>query len=97
MNPTPNPGQPHASILTQATAKTLAELGMTLDDETATLLIQAVGGDVRFTVNGTAPTASSGIKIADGNMIQLGRNEAGVAKFITGSSSPKLEIASYQL
>jgi len=94
---TPNPLQAHASISTTGTASTLATLGYSLHAKTATLLVQAVGGDVRMTLNGTNPTASLGIKIADGTSIEIGAIEAGVAKFITGASSPKLEIAAYVL
>lgn len=95
MNRAPNTDQAHASISTTGTASTLATLGYTFDNKTEVLLVQAVGGDVRMTLNGTNPTASLGIKIADGTVIELGRPEAEVAKFITGSSSPKLEIAAY--
>jgi allophanate hydrolase subunit 2 len=94
---TPNPDQAHASLSTTGTASTLATLGYTIHEKTATLLVQAVGGDVRMTLNGTNPTASLGIKIADGTSIELGAIEAGVAKFITGSGTPKLEIAAYIL
>ncbi len=95
MNRVPNPDQAHASISTTGTASTLATLGYTFNARTASILVQAVGGDVRMTLNGTAPTASSGLKIVDGTTIELDLEEAIVAKFITGSSSPKLEIAAY--
>ena len=95
MNNIPNHAQPHASVATTATASTLATLGFTRQMHSALLLVQAVGGDVRFTVNGTDPTASVGLKIADGEFIQINAVEADVAKFITGTGSPKLEIASY--
>jgi allophanate hydrolase subunit 2 len=91
----PNPDQAHASISTTGSAATLATLGYSLNAKSDRLLIQAVGGDVRMTLNGTAPTASLGIKIADGTSIELGSIEAGVARFITGSGTPKLEIAAY--
>lgn len=92
---TPNPGQAHASLSTTGTASTLETLGYTYDDQTDSIIVQAVGGDVRMTVNGTNPTASAGLKIADGMIIVLGINEAQAAKFITGSGTPKLEIAAY--
>lgn len=91
----PNPAQAHASIATTGAAATLAALGFTPHANTDKVLIQAVGGDVRMTLNGTSPTASLGIKIVDGDFIQLGIGEATVAKFITGTSAPKLEIVSY--
>lgn len=91
----PNPDQSHASLSTTGTASTLSTLGYTFDAETDSILVQAVGGDVRMTVNGTNPTASLGLKIADGTMLVLGRAEAERAKFITGSGTPKLEIAAY--
>lgn len=95
MNRIPNPNQAHSSLSTTGTASTLATLGYTYDPATDVLLIQAVGGDVRMTLNGTNPTTSLGLKIADGATIELGVDEAKVAKFITGTSSPKLEIAAY--
>ena len=92
---TPNPEQAHAQLSTTGSASTLSTLGYTFDAETASLIVQAVGGDVRMTVNGTNPTASLGLKLSDGDTISLGRNEAQVAKFITASGTPKLEIAAY--
>jgi allophanate hydrolase subunit 2 len=92
---TPNPDQAHASISTTGVASTLATLGYTAHEDTETLLVQVVGGDVRMTLNGTNPTASLGIKIADGEMIQFSKAEFTVAKFITGAHSPKLEIVGY--
>ena len=94
-NAIPNPDQAHASISTTSTASTLETLGYTFDEQTDSILVQAVGGDVRMTLNGTNPTASLGLKLADGTIFTLGVNEAKVAKFITGASSPKLEIAAY--
>lgn len=91
----PNPDQAHASISTTGTASTLATLGYVQNPATDNVVIQAVGGDVRMTVNGTNPTASLGIKIADGAIVELGEVELLVAKFITASGSPKLEIASF--
>lgn len=95
MNRIPNPNQAHSSLSTTGTASTLATLGYTYHAATDVLLIQAVGGDVRMTLNGTNPTSSLGLKIADGATIELGIEEAKVAKFITGASAPKLEIAAY--
>lgn len=95
MNRIPNPNQAHRSLATTGTASTLATLGYTYNAATDVLLIQAVGGDVRMTLNGTNPTASLGLKIADGATIELGVEEAKVAKFITETGSPKLEICAY--
>jgi hypothetical protein len=91
----PNKSQPHASIALTATASTLSALGYVIHEKTATVIIQSGGGDTRMTINGTNPTALSGIKIEDGEMIQIGLEEAIVAKFIIGSGTPKLEIAAY--
>jgi len=95
MNRVPNPNQAHASLSTTGSAQTLVQLGYVFNEATDSLLIQAVGGDVRMTLNGTNPTASLGIKIVDGATIELDRDEANVANFITGASAPKLEIAAY--
>lgn len=93
----PNPEQPHVSLATTGTASTLATLGYTRDPETVMVAIQAVGGDVRMTVNGNAPTASLGIRLSDGDIVELQEVEIGVARFITASGTPRLEIASYVL
>jgi hypothetical protein len=95
MNRIPNPSQAHSSLSTTGTASTLAQLGFTRHVATDSVLIQSVGGDVRMTLNGTNPTASLGILISDGTAILLDEVEVGAARFITGSGSPKLEIASY--
>lgn len=92
---TPNPEQAHASLSTTGTASSLVALGYTAHEDTESVLIQVVGGDARMTLNGTDPTASLGLKIGDGEMIQLSQPEFLVAKFITGSGSPKLEIVGY--
>jgi len=94
-NAAPNPDQAHASLSTTGTASTLATLGFTAHADTDSILVQAVGGDVRMTLNGTNPTASLGLRIADGMILTLGINEATVAKFITASGTPKLEIAAF--
>lgn len=91
----PNPDQAHASLATTGTASTLAALGYVFDAETDSLILQAVGGDVRMTLNGTNPTTSLGLRIADGMIVTLGRNEAVVARFITAAGTPRLEIAAF--
>ncbi len=93
----PNPDQSHVSLSTTGTASTLAALGFNRDPETAGLVVQAVGGDVRVTVNGNNPTASLGIRLSDGDIVELEEVEIGTARFITASGTPKLEIASYVL
>ncbi len=92
---TPNSNQAHASIATTGTAQTLAQLGYSRHVDTARLVVQSVGGIVRFTVNGTTPTPFLGFRIADGEMIQLTEDDADAALFLTGSGAPKLEIAAY--
>lgn len=94
---TPNPNQLHASIALTATASTLATLGYAVEEKSANLTIQVLGGDARLTLNGNNPTASSGIKIVDGEVIEIGYVEARSAKFIIGSATPKLEIAAFIL
>jgi allophanate hydrolase subunit 2 len=94
---TPNPEQPHVSLATTGSASTLAALGFVLDPETAMIAVQAVGGDVRMTVNGNAPTTSLGIRLSDGDIVELEQVEIGTARFITASGTPRLEIASYVL
>lgn len=93
----PNPEQPHVSLATTGTASTLATLGFVRDPETVMVAIQAVGGEVRMTVNGNAPTTSLGIRLSDGDIVELEEVEIGTARFITASGTPRLEIASYVL
>jgi hypothetical protein len=95
MNRIPNPDQAHRSISTTGSAQTLAQLGYVYDAETDNLLVQVNGGTVRMTLNGTNPTTSLGILLADGASIVLDGEESRVAKFITATSAPKLEIAAY--
>lgn len=97
MNRIPNPAQAHASIPTTTTAQPLTGLGYTFHSQTDNLLIQVTGGTVRMTLNGTNPTTSLGIVLADGASIELDRGEAVAARFITGSGTPRLEIAAYIL
>jgi hypothetical protein len=97
MNRVPNPDQAHRSISTTGSAQTLVQLGYVFDAETDNLLVQVNGGTVRMTLNGTNPTTSLGILIADGASITLDGPEARVAKFITATSAPKLEIVAYLL
>ena len=92
---TPNPAQAHASLSTTGTASTLATLGYVFHAATAAVIMQAIGGGVRFTLNGTAPTTSFGLLLTDGDMVELGINEANVARFITASGTPKLELAAF--
>lgn len=95
MNRVPNPEQAHRSISTTGSAQTLAQLGYVFDAETDNLLVQVNGGTVRMTLNGTDPTTSLGLLLADGSSILLDGPESRVAKFITASSSPKIEIVAY--
>ncbi len=95
-SPTPNSNQAHRSIATTGTASTLATLTYVKDPSTGTLLIQVNGGAVRMTLNGTAPTSSTGFLILDGGTVQLSDTEITTAKFITGTGSPVLEIIGYK-
>jgi hypothetical protein len=91
----PNPDQEHSSISTTDTASTMATRGYTVHAKTGRFLVQAVGGDVRFTFNGTNPTASAGHKLADGEMIELNLVQFIAMKVITGASAPKLEVSGF--
>ena len=91
----PNPAQNHASLAPTGAHQTLTQLGYALHARTHGLVVQVVGGTVRMTTNGTNPTASLGLLLSDGMIIELSRPEADLAKFITASGTPKLEIAAY--
>jgi S-adenosylmethionine synthetase len=95
MNRVPNPDQAHRSISTTGSAQTLVQLGYVFHDKTDNLLVQVTGGTVRMTVNGTDPTTSLGILLADGASILLDNPEARAARFITATSTPALQIAAY--
>jgi hypothetical protein len=92
---TPNPNQSHASILATGTASTLATLGFAIHADTDSIILQVNGGTARMTLNGTNPTTSLGILLADGIIIKLSRNEAVAARFITAAGTPRLEIAAF--
>jgi len=95
MNRIPNPAQPHASLATTGTAQLLTAMGYVFHANTDNCLIQAVGGNVRMTLNGNNPTTSLGILLADGTSILLDNIEARNARFITASGTPRLEIVAY--
>ncbi len=92
----PNLSDSHKSISITGTASTLAQLGATFDRYSAKFTIQANGANVRYTVNGTAPTTTTGLLLVDGASISMDVIENRNAKFIAVSGSPKLEIASYK-
>lgn len=90
-----NPKQAHSSLATTGTASTLATLGFTKHAETNGLLIQVVGGDVRYTLNGTAPSTTLGNLLNDGDAIELVATDIPIVKFISSTGTPKLEIVSF--
>lgn len=92
----PNPQEPHVTATVGATAGTIAALAaVTLKPNTELLAIQVEGARVRWTVNGTAPTATTGYAAAPGDIIVLSRAEADVAKFIRESVDAKLQVGGY--
>jgi len=95
----PNFNAPHEGPLTVSTAVTLLSLltGGVLHADTKAVLICVENAAVRYTINGTPPTATLGFAAIAGQMIRLSRQEADVAQFIqsTGSESA-LQVAQYK-
>lgn len=92
----PNPAQAHSQIAVTSTASTLATLGYVLNSATKTLIIQVNGGMVRMTLNGTTPTASLGLQVVSGGLVELIGTEISAAKFIIGSGTPLFEVIGYK-
>lgn len=86
-------GSAHAQLTTTGTASTLATLTYTAPtSDFGGVILQVNGGTVRYTLDGTAPTASLGFLAADGQSFLLTPADVAAAKFITSTGSPKLEV-----
>jgi len=86
-------------LAVSSTAVTLLSLltGSALHADTKAVLLCVEDAAVRYTVNGTTPTATLGFAAIAGQFIRLSRQEADVAKFIrsTGTDSA-LQVAQYK-
>lgn len=92
----PNLNAPHQGPVTVGAAAVALTALITLHAATQVVLIAVETAAVRYTVNGTTPTATLGFAAVAGQFIRLTRNEADVAKFIrsTGSDAA-LQAAQY--
>jgi hypothetical protein len=90
----PNPNQAHQSLTVSSNAQKLAQMGFLIDGGTGVVVIQIVGADVRYTLNGTsAPTAALGFIARADTFLELTTEEAAAAQFIrAGATDAKLEI-----
>lgn len=82
-------GETHHSTILGAVALTLS-----LPLHARGILIQAVSQNIRFTMDGTTPTASTGFQIVAGDppvFIELTQNNRLVLKFIREASGAVLE------
>lgn len=92
----PNPEQPHLTVTVSATAGTIAALASTtLEPHTEIIVVQVETAAVRWTVNGTTPTATVGYRAEAGDVLTLSRGEADVAKFVRESVDAKLQVGGY--
>lgn len=82
----------HQTLAVDGTPKTLAQLGLTLqDNDSAMVDVQPTGGDIWFTRNqNSTPSASTsrGFKLLDGTICRLTREEVVVAKFVAATTVP---------
>lgn len=78
------------------TAKTLAEMGVSLHSATQWVLLSVETADVRIDPIGGTPTASVGQPLFDGDQVMLSRTEALSAKWIRqASTDATLQVTEY--
>lgn len=79
-----------------AVAVSLAGLSVTLKNNTQFVGVQAEAGDVRYTVDGTAPSATVGylLRQTDSPII-LSRGEADNAKFYALAGAATIQLSEY--
>lgn len=77
-------------------AKTLAEMGVSLHSATQWVLISVENADVRIDPIGGTPTPSVGQPVFDGDQVMLSRTETLTAKWIRkDSTDATLQISEY--
>lgn len=93
----PNPAQPHLVALVGSTAGTIEELtGTTLAPNNAGIAVQAEGGRIRWTLDGSAPVASvRGFLLDAGDMAELSGAEAAVARWVAETGTAVLQVGGY--
>jgi type VI protein secretion system component VasA len=96
MNFTPVPSTHKTKALTAA-AVGLAGLTITLAPTTRYLAIQAEAGDVRYTLDGTAPSASVGYLLRQTDQpVFLSRAEADNVQFYAIAGAATLQLCEYK-
>ncbi|EIQ00740.1 hypothetical protein OpiT1DRAFT_05295 [Opitutaceae bacterium TAV1] len=83
----------HRSVNVPATSQTLVSLVTSLNARTKAVQVQADGGTVRYTLDGTAASSATGFVLNDGDTpLVLSRAEADAMR-IAGSG--KLQLCEY--
>lgn len=75
-----------------------ASVGLTMPGKGETMVVvQADGGDVRFRLDGVAPTGTAGVLIKNGASLTLTAEDAAAARFIQSSAQTSLLNAWFSL
>lgn len=83
-------------IATIANASIVAAAGLgTIPDNTLVAFIQAEGGDVKWTDDGTTPTSTVGKRLYDGQELQYSGPLKSL-KIISVSGTPQLNVSYYK-
>lgn len=85
-------GSAHASVSVTGTASTLASLSYTAPSGAGGYRVQCQGAPVRYTLDGTNPTTTTGFSLDVRQYADLTPADLATAKWIAESGSPKLEI-----
>jgi hypothetical protein len=91
----PTAGAPHSALSISTTAQSLGQLGLTLNASTTHVLLMADTTNVRFTLNGTTPTATIGLTLSTTapEPLELTRAQAEAARFIVAAGTATLQVA----
>lgn len=82
----------HQQASVTGTASTLATLSVSAVTGAGGYRVQCQGAPVRYTLDGTSPTTSSGFSLDVRQYADLTPADFAAAKWIAESGSPKLEI-----
>ena len=85
-------GSAHASVSVTGTASTLPSLGYAAVTGAGGYRVQAQAAAVRYTLDGSTPTTSTGFSLDVRQYADLTPADLATAKWIAESGSPKLEI-----
>jgi len=86
----------YAQTSNLASAASFAGLGISVPTDTIMILISCEGGAIRWRDDGTAPTASVGMPLTDGQEFQYTVVDFSKINFIAQSGSPILNFGFYK-